>query len=384
MLQIPNIAQFNLTLLDKLNEREKIILTRRFGLQQNSHETLDKIGKGYSLTRERVRQIESAAVRKLENAITEHTDYEAIKKAKTSLILAHGGIIETNYFIDLISLLSDQDFINLEQDQKNIYRNNVRFLISKLFKEAIEEQLENAHLLHHIRLKNTQINNFNDIAKELSDKIEEQKQVLKFAQIIALWNNLESAQRHANNINESEDSIDLSEVFAKINAHDQEINDHKIIYSILRAASRIEQGRLGDWGIKTWPDITPKTTGEKIDIIFSHAKEPIHFKELTKKINEIGFDKRRANEATVHNELILNKKYVLVGRGLYAPKKWGIPDGTLIDVIVSIIEKNEGKIKKDLLVEETLKHRSVKHNTINLSLNNKQIFKKEGGYILLN
>jgi RNA polymerase primary sigma factor len=53
------------TVLDDLAENERRVLRRRFGLEGSEPETLEAIGRQLGLTRERVRQIESAALRKL-------------------------------------------------------------------------------------------------------------------------------------------------------------------------------------------------------------------------------------------------------------------------------------------------------------------------------
>jgi len=59
-------ARTNLvSVLDDLAENERRVLRRRFGLDGNEPETLEAIGKNLGLTRERVRQIETAALRKL-------------------------------------------------------------------------------------------------------------------------------------------------------------------------------------------------------------------------------------------------------------------------------------------------------------------------------
>jgi RNA polymerase primary sigma factor len=51
--------------LDTLSEREAAVVSMRFGLTDGQPKTLDEIGKVYGVTRERIRQIESKALRKL-------------------------------------------------------------------------------------------------------------------------------------------------------------------------------------------------------------------------------------------------------------------------------------------------------------------------------
>ena len=54
--------------LSQLNDREQIIIRMRFGLNdENSEHTLDEIGKALHMTRERVRQAESSAIKKLKH-----------------------------------------------------------------------------------------------------------------------------------------------------------------------------------------------------------------------------------------------------------------------------------------------------------------------------
>ncbi|MFH0980144.1 MAG: sigma-70 family RNA polymerase sigma factor [Planctomycetota bacterium] len=59
-------------LLDQIDEREAIILRMRFGLDDGEAMTLKDIGKRIGLTRERVRQIEMGALRKLNELISLH------------------------------------------------------------------------------------------------------------------------------------------------------------------------------------------------------------------------------------------------------------------------------------------------------------------------
>ena len=52
-------------LLNTISPREKIIIRLRFGLEDGIPKTLEEIGKKFSVTRERIRQIEEKAIRRL-------------------------------------------------------------------------------------------------------------------------------------------------------------------------------------------------------------------------------------------------------------------------------------------------------------------------------
>ena len=51
--------------LDSLTERERKVLQLRFGLDDGRSRTLEEVGKEFHVTRERIRQIETKALRKL-------------------------------------------------------------------------------------------------------------------------------------------------------------------------------------------------------------------------------------------------------------------------------------------------------------------------------
>lgn len=57
------------SLLSDLSDRERQVIVLRFGLQDGHPRTLEEVGKEFSVTRERIRQIESKALRKLRNPV---------------------------------------------------------------------------------------------------------------------------------------------------------------------------------------------------------------------------------------------------------------------------------------------------------------------------
>jgi RNA polymerase primary sigma factor len=52
-------------MLSTLSPREAKVLRMRFGIQMNTDHTLEEVGKQFDVTRERIRQIEAKALRKL-------------------------------------------------------------------------------------------------------------------------------------------------------------------------------------------------------------------------------------------------------------------------------------------------------------------------------
>ena len=62
-----NLRDTTTRVLASLTPREEHIVRMRFGLGMNSDHTLEEVGKQFSLTRERIRQIEAKALRKLES-----------------------------------------------------------------------------------------------------------------------------------------------------------------------------------------------------------------------------------------------------------------------------------------------------------------------------
>ena len=54
-------------ILDSLTPREAKVLRMRFGIEMNTDHTLEEVGKQFDVTRERIRQIEAKAIRKLKH-----------------------------------------------------------------------------------------------------------------------------------------------------------------------------------------------------------------------------------------------------------------------------------------------------------------------------
>ena len=62
-----NLRETTTRVLGQLTPREERILRMRFGIGMNSDHTLEEVGQQFSVTRERIRQIEAKALRKLKH-----------------------------------------------------------------------------------------------------------------------------------------------------------------------------------------------------------------------------------------------------------------------------------------------------------------------------
>jgi RNA polymerase primary sigma factor len=67
-----NMAKRIQKVLSTLNEREEKILRMRFGIGERHDHTLEEVGQAFELTRERIRQIEDKALRKLKHSSQAH------------------------------------------------------------------------------------------------------------------------------------------------------------------------------------------------------------------------------------------------------------------------------------------------------------------------
>ncbi len=367
------------TLLERLNERERDILKRRFGLNQVKRATLEEIGNSHNLTRERVRQIETGSVAKLKKLEDLSALVADLKSLVISLLEDHGGLMDREYLFDiLLALALDQSRVKSEDFP--IYRNHFSFLISKIMDADIATMDNSTQFNPSFKLRFQELDHLEIVAKDLLSKVKTTKRLYVTEELISLASELESYKKHSSKMNSS-NNFELAEALRGI-VPDSElslVNDNKALYSVLKAVAELEQNKFGHWGHSDSREINPKTINDKIYLVLKHNGKPMHYEDISKKINETAFDGKKVNTATVHNELILDAKYVLVGRGLYALKEWGYSKGTVADVIGDVLKKAKRPLTKKEITEEVMKQRMVKKTTIDLALMNKKRFERQTG-----
>jgi len=338
------INEFNptkdiLEILSGLKKRTKSILLKRFGLGEKNKMTLESIGQAYKITRERVRQIESVALSELKKSpkIAELKKYEAMLE---DLLNEHGKIMEHNF------LMSEfRKKYNLDP----IHDNAIEFVLkvsSKFSSIKEDEEIKKTWLLVDADL-NFSKKVINSFVLNLEGK---GKPVLE---------------------NELSNNFEL------------EIKDSKTLISYLSLSKKILKNPFNEWGLSDWREIVPKGVKDKAYIVLDKFNKPAHFTKITELINSAKFDSKTAIPQTVHNELIKDQRFVLVGRGMYALKKWGFQQGTVAEIIEQVIKESGKTLSKENIINKVLEQRFVKKNTIVLALQNKQRFQRVNGLYCL-
>ncbi len=309
------------SLFSDLMERERDVLVRRFGLNGKESETLEKIGGLHNLTRERVRQIEVGSIRKLKKLENLEVCLADVKKAVSDLLEVHGGLMEQEFLLDILALFCiDAKSTDVERE---LYKKNFDFIISKLLEEHIEKTDKSEKFNSFYSMKDQAVGHLEEIVGELTGKIDKIKKTVDIEELLQMVKGLDSYAKHEDKMKTASDSditeVFKSEVFPELG---EIINANKPLYSLIQAAKNIDRNKFGHWGINEWPEISPKKISDKIYLVLKNNGEPMHFTEIADKINEIGFDHKKANSGTCHNELILDDRYVLTDRGMYGLKEW--------------------------------------------------------------
>mgnify|MGYP003954504667 FL=1 len=87
------------SILDILSDREQEIIKMRHGLSNYEKKTLEEIGNKYSITRERVRQIENASIKKIKDNFNK-TYLKEIEDVANGILNEQGGMMSEENLIE--------------------------------------------------------------------------------------------------------------------------------------------------------------------------------------------------------------------------------------------------------------------------------------------
>jgi len=183
-----------------------------------------------------------------------------------------------------------------------------------------------------------------------------------------------SIREHIENIIAAIKKIGQPTDATEIRKHTGHENDKHV--SALAAISKQLAHLNNRWGLTKWPLVNPKNIRDKIYVVLKEHGKPMHFSEISQEIRKSVFKRKDVTTQAIHNELIKDKRFVLIGRGIYALDEWGYQKGTVADIIVDVLKKAGEPLHRDEIVKRVLASRQVKETTILLNLQGKSQFKR--------
>lgn len=319
-------------IMANLHDRAHDVISKRFGLTEDSErKTLEAIGEMYGITRERVRQIENAAlaaIRKSDAYKSEQAVFDELR----------------DIMVEMGSLVPESELLETIAKDKNTQNHiHLYLVLGDYFKKEKEDDHFQArwHVDHEVS------DEVHESLKKLYGTLSDEELLVESEIIGRFLNSLKTI-------------------------HDKYKNE-EIARRWLTLSKKIARNPLGEWGKTNSSNVKIRGIKDYAFLIMRKHGSPMHFKEVAKAI-EATFGKK-THVATCHNELIKDSRFVLVGRGIYALKEWGYEGGVVRDVIKKILKK-DGPLSKEDVVDRVLKERYLKKNTILVNLQNAKYFKK--------
>ena len=275
--------------------------------------TLESIGRDFGVTRERVRQIQNTAIEKIKPKLDR---YKNVFQSFLQYFRKRGGI-------------GKEEFVLSDLGGQN-YQNEVYALLT--IKEPFQRFREDEDFYSLWTTDPAWLEEARQSLDSLFQKMQKERKLLREKEIGSF--------------------LSLPRM---------------ILTSYLSVSKRISKNQDGFYGLTIWPEINSRGVKDKAYLALKKTGRPLHFVDITNLI-------QWTHPQTVHNELIKDERFILVGRGIYALREWGYEPGNVRDVILRILKNSPEPLKKEKVVKMVLAQRLVKENTVLLNLNNKKFF----------
>jgi hypothetical protein len=332
------IADIFSGILASLAEKERSVITRRIWLNW-TRETLQEIGDTYGITRERVRQIEDVGIKKI-GRIMRTSSLMKVQESGEKILKMHGWVMTRDRLINaIIADIGATDALNMNivdvllQADFNLQRSKPQLGTNTYFHfpEVSKKLIESAH-------------------KEAVKTLKKRGDIIETS---SLYEMIRSS---------------LFPTFGKI--------ESIMIDSIMDIYIDLVKGEEKFIWLESWKILNPSTLKDKAIYVLKKKKEPMHFLDIASSITQ--YFSESVKVSTIHNELIRNVEFVLIGRGIYVLKEWGYKDGTVLDVILDIFKKSSTPLSTEEITARVLKIRQVKTTTIYMNLQNKKFIERVG------
>ncbi len=332
--------------LSGLPKRQQEVLEGRYGLKNGREMTLAALGERYHVTRERIRQIQNLSLNDIRSKMKEN-GLAVFADLISSHMASVGGLRRDDMIIEDVRHLTE------DRGDKNTFGNRVRFLLEA--SDKVEYHPADKEFFSFWYGNEGDISRANKFIDVLEESLEAKKEIVLAEKKFDFF------------FTDAAKSGALKEAVAT---------------NLVAVSKKFMANSYGDMGLSAWSEINPKTSRDYAYLVLKKENQPLHFTSIAERINGVRRHKK-TNFQTVHNELIKDERFMLVGRGVYGLKEFGIMPGTAKEVMREILKQN-GPLKSRELVKLVLEKRMFKENTLLLNLQNKSFFKRgeDGKYFI--
>ncbi len=325
--------------IKKLQPRSRDVLALRFGFDRPETLTLAAIGEKYGITRERVRQLEAAAIAEITRKLKAAGVTEQFVRLASAALAETGGVRREDVLLDAL-----RESMGVG-GKPALARNRVRFLLesSNAFGYVPEDNAWHA---------------FWYAAKKDRDRA-----AGAVARLAALFTGQRAVLAGA--------GAGAAERIIRECAKEEGLA-FSVAAQYAAISKRFGTNAYGDFGLTGWPEIRPRTARDWSHLVLRKVGKPLHFSEVSRLVNKMRKE-RNVHHQTVHNELIKDERFVLVGKGMYGLREQGYVPGVAREVIHRLL-KTHGPLPSREVVKRVLQERFFKPQTVLINLQNKKHF----------
>ncbi len=262
--------QVSKKLMSVLKDRSFDIIANRYGLADDTkRKTLEAIGQKYGITRERVRQIENAALASIRKSDAMKTEEPTFKELET-LIKSMGNVVHEGDFLKEIS-------------EDPSIQNHINFYL--VLGEAFTQNKEDENFKSRWFVNHEVVDKVHDALKNLYKSLDTDE-------LVAESDMIDRFLKHIK---------DLS------NEH----RDEELLKRWLNLSKKVAKNPLNEWGRAESKNVKTRGVKDYTFLVLRKHGEPMHFREVADAITKT-FNKKTL-AATTHNELIKDSRFVLLG-----------------------------------------------------------------------
>ncbi|MBI4093061.1 MAG: hypothetical protein HY420_04015, partial [Candidatus Kerfeldbacteria bacterium] len=258
-------------LLKGLSTKEREIISRRFGLDGTAPKTLEEIGKSHQITRERIRQIQVAAIKKVKALEESRAALRAVEHTVTRVLEQAGGIMAEVALLDHLLAYA-------EKNEQN--RAALLFIISQLLDEKVDSVKPSAQVHPGWKLKVVSLDFVHQVLQALHGIVHRHGALQPTDHLMRRFKEDPFFAEHRERLLPAGATLGSA----------SEADLDRVILSYLTVSAAVEQNILGEWGLTHWTTVIPRRMGDKIYLILRQVGKPLHFTEIADAINTAKFD----------------------------------------------------------------------------------------------